>query len=63
MESFFGRLKDEWADVFAAAQSESEAIELIDKAISYYNKKRRHSALEYLAPDDFITRKLTLVTA
>ena len=30
MESFFGRLKDEWADVFAAAQTESEVIELIN---------------------------------
>ncbi|MBI4734038.1 MAG: IS3 family transposase [Rubrobacteridae bacterium] len=63
MESFFGRLKDEWADVFAAAQSESEVVDLIDKAISYYNKKRRHSALDYLAPDDFIKRELALVSA
>lgn len=61
MESFFGRLKDEWADVFAQAKTESEVMDLIDKAISYYNKKRRHSALDYLAPDDFLRRELALV--
>lgn len=62
MESFFGRLKDEWADVFAAAKSESEVIELINKALLYYNKKRRHSATQYLAPDEFIKRELAAVT-
>jgi transposase InsO family protein len=63
MESFFGRLKDEWADVFAAAQSESEVIKLINKALSYYNEKRRHSAIDYLAPDDFIKREFAGVSA
>jgi len=63
MESFFGRLKDEWADVFAAAQTESEVIELINKALCYYNEKRRHSSIGYLAPDDFIKRELALTTA
>ena len=62
MESFFGRLKDEWADVFAAAQTESEVIELINRALSYYNEKRRHSSIDYLAPDDFIKRELAVVT-
>lgn len=62
MESFFGRLKDEWADVFAAAQTESEVIELINEALSYYNEKRRHSAIDYFAPDDFIKRELAAVT-
>lgn len=62
MESFFGRLKDEWADVFAAAQSESEVIELINRALLYYNQKRRHSSIDYFAPDDFIKRELAAVT-
>lgn len=62
MEGFFGRLKDEWADVFAAAQTESEVIELTKDALSYYNEKRRHSAIDYFAPDDFIRRELAAVT-
>lgn len=62
MEAFFGRLKDEWADVFAAAQSESEVVELINRALSYYNEKRRHSSIDYLAPDDFIKQELAVVT-
>ncbi|MDI6799775.1 MAG: integrase core domain-containing protein, partial [Actinomycetota bacterium] len=63
MESFFGRLKDEWGDVFAAAQTESEVIELINKALSYYNERRRHSAINYFAPDEFIKRELAAATA
>jgi putative transposase len=62
MESFFGRLKDEWADVFAAAKSESEVIDLINEALLYYNEKRRHSSIDYLAPDEFIKRELAVVT-
>jgi transposase InsO family protein len=62
MESFFGRLKDEWADVFAAAKSESEVIELINEALLYYNEKRRHSAIDYLAPDEFIKQGRAAVT-
>ena len=54
IESFFGRLKEEWADVFAQAESESEVIELINQAMSYYNRDRLHSALDYVAPDQYI---------
>lgn len=54
IESFFGRLKEEWADVFAQAESESEVIELIDQSLRYYNRDRLHSALDYVAPDMYI---------
>jgi len=35
----------------------------INKALCYYNEKRRHSSIDYLAPDDFIKRELALTTA
>lgn len=54
IESFFGRLKEEWQTVFSQAESESEVIELIDQAMSYYNRDRLHSALDYVAPDQYI---------
>lgn len=54
IESFFGRLKEEWADVFAQADTEQEVIELINQAMSYYNRDRLHSALDYVAPDQYI---------
>ncbi len=63
MEGFFGRLKDERADVFAAAESESEVIKLISKALLYYNEKRRLAGHNYFALNAFIKRELAAVTA
>ena len=54
MESFFGRLKDEWRDVFYEAESEEEIIRLIDKAIVYYNTKRIHSNHKNKSPLQFL---------
>lgn len=44
MESFFGRLKDEWKEVFYECETEEEIRTTIDRAILYYNTKRIHSA-------------------
>ena len=38
----------------AQAETESEAKELINRAMSYYNRDRLHSALDYVAPDQYI---------
>lgn len=54
MESFFGRLKDEWKKVFYQAQTEDEVIHLIFQAITYYNTKRIHSAHKNKSPDEFL---------
>jgi len=54
MESFFGRLKDEWRDVFYQAESEEEVIRLIDNAIVYYNTKRIHSNHKDKSPLQFL---------
>ncbi|MCL6105824.1 MAG: hypothetical protein M1309_00500 [Actinobacteria bacterium] len=34
IESFFGRLKEEWGTIFAQAETESEVKELINRAMS-----------------------------
>ena len=58
MESFFGRFKVEWRQVFNEAESEDEIKALISKAINYYNLKRIHSAHENMSPDEFLKSAL-----
>lgn len=53
MESFFGRLKDEWKMVFAEANSFEKVERLVAKAIRYYNTSRIHSELNGMSPDEF----------
>lgn len=54
MESFIGRLKDEWSDCFWEAGSLEELKLLVDQAISYHNQGRIHSKLNGQSPDEFI---------
>ena len=54
MESFNGRLKNEWKDEFFEANTDIELRKLVAKAILYYNKNRIHSALGDCSPDEFI---------
>lgn len=58
MEAFFGRLKDEWREVFYQAKTEEEIVRLISQAISYYNTKRIHSAHKDKSPDEFLRSRL-----
>lgn len=60
MESFFGRLKDEWKKVFYQAESEAEIVRLISKAIEYYNTKRIHSNHKDKSPDEFLKELLKI---
>ncbi len=50
MESFFGRLKDEWKSVFASAKTFEELKELVEGAIKYYNYHRIHSKTNGKSP-------------
>lgn len=54
MESFFGRLKDEWKEVFLHAETQEEILQLIEKAILYYNTKRIHSNHKDKSPVQFL---------
>lgn len=51
MESFFSTLKEELGDTFSGRdQARREIFEYIEV---FYNRKRRHSSLGYLSPDEF----------
>ena len=58
MESFFGRLKDEWRQVFYQAKTEDEVKQLISGAITYYNTLRIHSSHHDKSPDEFLKEVL-----
>ena len=54
MESFFGRLKDDWRNAFLQAETKEEIIQLINEAILYYNTKRIHSNHQNKSPLQFL---------
>jgi len=52
-ESFFGRLKTEWVNHYRYI-SRSEAIQSLFYYIEiFYNRKRRHSSIDYLTPQEY----------
>lgn len=57
IESFFGRFKTENADLFHEAANIWELRRVIDGQMEYYNRRRRHSALGYTAPIDYIIQE------
>ena len=57
-ESFFGRLKSEWVN-HNRYQSRSEATQSIFYYIEiFYNRKRRHSSINYVSPQEYETLPL-----
>ena len=54
MESFFGRLKDDWKQAFLQAETKEEIIQLIHKALLYYNTKRIHSNHKNKSPLQYL---------
>ena len=57
MESFNGRFKAENGDLFHGAANIWELERLIANQIEYHNCRRRHSALGYTAPIDYIIQE------
>ena len=57
-ESFFGRLKSEWVN-HQRYLSRSEAIRSLFYYIEiFYNRKRRHSSIDYATPQEYETFRL-----
>jgi transposase InsO family protein len=55
MESFFATLKSECVDHRFASREEARTT-IFDYIEIWYNRRRRHSTLGYLSPDDFEQR-------
>lgn len=56
MESFFHSLKIEQTEGKRYATREAAKADVFEYIESYYNRKRRHSTLNYLSPCDFEAR-------
>jgi transposase InsO family protein len=57
MESFNSRFKGENGSLFFEAANIWELGRLVAQRIEYHNRRRRHSALGYVAPIDYIIQK------
>lgn len=57
IESFFGRLKNEWSDHYYKAQNLNQLKRIIKQAINYYNNERIHTTIKDI-PNDFLKGEL-----
>lgn len=58
MESFFGTLKEEWVERHHFASRREAKTAIFSYIETFYNRKRRHSALGYVSPVAFEEREL-----
>jgi len=57
MESFFGRFKTENESLFLDARNIWELRRTVGEQVDYHNCRRRHSALGYLTPMDYLIQE------
>lgn len=57
MESFNSRFKNENRDLFWWQESLDDLRTVVHERIRYYNEVRRHSALHYLSPMDYLRKQ------
>ncbi len=57
-ESFFGRLKTEWAGRYRYRSREEAKRSIYFYIEMFYNSKRRHAAIGYVSPNDFESQHL-----
>ncbi len=60
MGSFSSRFKGENNDLFARSRTIRELRRAINERMKCYNETRRHSALEYMSPLDYINHEMIL---
>jgi putative transposase len=53
MESFFGTLKSEWVHHHVYHTGDEAKADVFFYIESFYNRRRRHSALDYLSPEAY----------
>jgi putative transposase len=59
IESFWGRFATENGELILEAETEEEVKEIVAKQLEYYNRKRRHSALDYRRPYEVVLDAIT----
>src|SRR5438045_8554367 len=62
-ESFFKNLKAEWTNREKYQTTQQAAISVFEYIETWYNTRRRHSSLNYLAPVEYENYLLTLKIA
>lgn len=62
-ESFFKNLKAEWTNREKYATTQHAAVSVFEYIETWYNTRRRHSSLNYLAPAEYEKYLLTLKNA
>ncbi len=56
MESFFGTLKSEWVNLHAYHTREEARVDIFYYIEAFYNRRRLHSSLGYLSPEEYEQR-------
>jgi len=54
-ESFFATLQTELLDRYTSPTRSLPKVPIFEFIEAFYNRRRRHSSLEYLSPDDYET--------
>ena len=55
-ESFFGSLKNEWVNYEDYKKREQARQSIFEYIEIFYNRQRRHAALDYMTPVEYETR-------
>jgi putative transposase len=59
IESFWGRFDTENGELLLQAESEEEVRTIVEEQLEYYNRDRRHSALDYRRPYEVVLAAIT----
>jgi putative transposase len=58
IESFWGRFETENGELILEAQTMEEVRTLVGEQLDYYNRRRRHSALDYRVPYEIVSEAI-----
>jgi putative transposase len=59
IESFWGRFETENGALILEAETLEEVRQIVGKQLEYYNRERRHSALDYRSPHEVLLEAIT----
>ncbi len=59
IESFWGRFETENGELLLQAETLKEVRKIVGEQLEYYNRRRRHSALDYRVPYEVVLEATT----